>query len=289
MVFEFQRRFPDEDACFKYLYDKKWPNGFKCPQCGHDKAYQLEKRKLMQCSSCKYQASVTAGTAFHKLRQSLFVLLWACYWVATTKKGISALELKRKLGLRSYQTAWLLLHKIREAMRSSGRFPLEYNVEFDETFLGLPEDSPNQRRALVKAVVETDGKYIGRAYLEHLQSQHKKTNQVFINKTVVAGSIVKTDGSPSFKFLKNNYQHLPYKMYDKKDNNIHLPKVHIVFGNLKMWLRGTYNQMPYKHAQRYLNEFCFRFNRRWRLHDIFDLLISRAVNSNTITFAELTG
>jgi transposase-like protein len=134
-IFDFKKQFPNEQACFDYLFKKKWPNGFLCPHCNHKKAYRLEKRKLMQCASCKYQASVTAGTVFHKLRQPLYNLLWTCYWVATTKKGISALELRRKLGIKSYQTAWTLLHKIRKAMKSSGAFPISSNVEFDDTYL----------------------------------------------------------------------------------------------------------------------------------------------------------
>ncbi len=288
-IFDFQKQFPDDDSCFEYLFKKKWPNGFKCPRCNHDKAYRLEKRKLMQCALCKYQASVTAGTVFHKLRQPLHTLLWACYWVSTTKKGISALELKRKLGFKSYQTAWTLLHKIRKAMKSSGTFPIVSDVEFDDTYLGKKENSTEKKRALINVVVATDGKTMGRAYLEHLPNQ--KSNQVkkFVHKTVTPGVTIKTDGNVSYKFMKNEYVHIPMKMYDKKDNNKHLPKVHIVITNLKNWLRGTYNHMPHKHAQRYLDEFCFRFNRRWAVDNIFDKIVVNILINKTVTYAELTG
>lgn len=288
-IFEFQQAFPDDDACYDYLYNKRWANGFSCPRCHHDQAYKIKSRKLMQCKSCRYQASVTAGTIFHKLRQPLSVLIWACYWVATTKKGISAKELQRKLDIKSYQTAWTLLHKIREAMKSSGQHSLTKNVEFDETFLGVTKRSKNARRALAKVVVETDGPKMGRAYLEHLQRQTSQEIKKFICKNVASGVVIKTDGNVSYKFLKKLYQHKPLKMYDKKDNDIHLPKVHIVIMNLKNWLRGTYNSLPNKHSQRYLNEFNFRFNRRWKLENIFDKLITRAIDTFTITYAELTG
>ncbi len=288
-IFEFQKRFPNDEACFHYFFEKKWPNGFDCPRCDHNQAYKLKKRKLMQCKSCKYQASVTAGTIFHKLRQPLSVLIWACYWIATTKKGISALELKRKLGFKSYQTAWTLTHKIRKAMKSSGQYPIQSDVEFDETFLGPSEKPDDDRRAVVKTAVETDGTSIGRAYLEHIQSQKSQEVASFIQKTVAHGVLIKTDGYVSYKFLKEQYQHKPHKMYDKKDNEKHLPKVHIVVANLKMWLRGTFNHLPYKHAQRYLDEFCFRFNRRWKLENIFDKLMTRAFITSTVTYAELTG
>ena len=100
-VFEFHQRFPDEDACFKFLFDQKWPHGFQCPECGHTEAYILKNRKLLQCKKCKHQASLTARTIFHKSRQPLLVLLWACYWISTTKKGLSAKELQRKLDLKA--------------------------------------------------------------------------------------------------------------------------------------------------------------------------------------------
>lgn len=288
-VFEFEKNFSTERDCFDYLYKKRWPQGFVCPRCQNTEAYQIKTRKLWQCKACRYQASVTAGTIFHRMRLSLRSILWACYWIATTKKGISALELQRKLGIKSYQTAWTLEHKIRQAMKSSGKHPLTGDVELDATFLGLSESNENESRALVNAAVETDGVHIKRAYLEHLQSYTAEHVGAFVERTIAPGVVVKTDGHASYKFLKEKYQHHPHKMYDKKDNQIHLPKVHMVIANLKMWLRGTFNQTPNKHAQRYLDEFCFRFNRRWKLENIFEKLISRAVQSPTVTYAELTG
>ncbi len=288
-VFEFEKCFPNEKACFYYLFQKKWPKGFVCPRCQHTEAYKLNTRKLMQCKACKYQASVTAGTIFHKLRLPLRKILWACYWIATTKKGISALELKRKLGLRSYQTAWTLEHKIRQAMKSSGHYPIPSAVEFDVAFLGLAENADAQGRALVATVVQTDRTLIGRAYLEHLQTHSSEAIEHFMEKNVAPGVTVRTDGHVSYKCLSKKYQHHLHKMYDKKDNAVHLPKVHIVIANLKMWLRGTFNRLPNKHAQRYLNEFCFRFNRRWKLENIFEKLLTRAMVTPTVIYAELTG
>jgi len=288
-VFEFEKLFPNERACFNYLFNKKWPNGFVCPHCQHSEAYKLKTRKLMQCKACKYQSSVTAGTIFHKMRLSLRKILWASYWIATTKKGISALELKRKLGLRSYQTAWTLGHKIRQAMKSSAQYPIPDDVEFDVTFLGLAEATDQKGRALVATVVQTDGTTIGRAYLEHLQTHSSEAVKQFMQKHVTPGVTVKTDGHVSYKCLAKSYQHHFHKMYDKRDNLTHLPKVHIVIANLKMWLRGTFNRLPNKHAQRYLDEFCFRFNRRWKLENIFEKLLTRAMVTPTVIYAELTG
>lgn len=289
-ILDFKKQFPDEQACFQYLLKKRWPNGFICPKCSHDQAYFIKTRKLMQCKKCRHQTSVTAGTIFHKLRQPLWLLLWTCYWMATTKKGISAKELQRKLGV-SYQTAWTLAHKIRIAMKSSGKYPINNEVEFDETCLGKADKKYDKGRAVIKAVVEVDPNThrMGRAYIEHIQSEKSEDVKTFIHKTVKSGCVIRTDGKKTYIFLKKEYKHHPHKMYDKKDNEIHLPKVHIVIANLKMWLRGMHNHLPYKHSQRYLDEFDFRFNRRWKLENIFEKLVTRAIERSTLTYAELTG
>ena len=206
------------------------------------------------------------------------------------KKGISAKELQRKLGV-SYQTAWTLAHKIRIAMKSSGKYPINNEVEFDETCLGKADKKYDKGRAIIKAVVEVDPntQRMGRAYIEHIQSEKSEDVKTFIHKTVKSGCVIRTDGKKTYIFQKKEYKHHPHKKYDKKDNEIHLPKVHIVIANLKMWLRGMHNHLPYKHSQRYLDEFDFRFNRRWKLENIFEKLMTRAIERSTLTYAELTG
>lgn len=287
-LIEFQKQFPNEDACFKYLIKKRWPYGFICAKCAHNKAYPLKSRNLLQCKKCKYQASVTAGTIFHKMRIPLLKIFWACYWISTCKKGISAKEIQRKLGV-CYQTAWTLSHKIRKALKSSGQFLITNSVELDETSLGFIPNTKKEKRARIKIVVETKDNEIHRTYMEHLQSGHSAAVKKFMHKHVKKGVTVKTDGGTNFKFLKKEYDHQPRKMYVKADNDKHLPNVHIMIANLKTWLRGTHNFLPYKNAQRFLDEFCFRFNRRNRLESIFDTLLYKALNSQTVTYAELTG
>ncbi len=114
---EFQRWFPDEDACAQYLFELRWPEGFRCPRCGHDHAWALEtKAWTFECAGCARQTSVTAGTVMHGSKLSLEIWLWAAYLMATHSNGISALQLQKQLGLGSYKTAWLLCGKLRRAM-----------------------------------------------------------------------------------------------------------------------------------------------------------------------------
>ncbi len=119
-IFDFQKQFATEEDCFKYLCKLRWPEGFICPKCGSRDYSFLAGQKRFQCSHCRHQTSITSGTNFHKLHLSLKEIFLAVYLIATSKKGVSALELQRKVGIKSYKTAWLLMHKIRMAMSSSG-------------------------------------------------------------------------------------------------------------------------------------------------------------------------
>ncbi len=112
----FQKLYSTDTACRERLFKMRWPDGFTCPRCGHNHYYFLENRNLYQCANCKYQASITAGTIFHKSRISLKKWFWAIYLVSRDKGGISALALKKHINV-CYETAWLMLHKIRNAMK----------------------------------------------------------------------------------------------------------------------------------------------------------------------------
>ena len=292
-LFDYQKQFSTEEDCFNYLFKLRWPNGFVCPNCGCSEYYIIYSHKRFQCKKCRHQTSVTAGTVFHKLRQPLQVLFMAVYLIATSKKGLSAMELRRKVGIKGYKTAWLLMHKIRLSMSSSGKFLLTHKVEVDETYIGGHREGSRGRGAedktLVAIAVETNGSTMGRAYLKTIDSLKMSELEKFVKDHVALGAKINTDAFLSYGSLNKFFEHIPVvdSKYGKKSDL--LPKVHIVVANLKMWLRGTYNCLPAKHLQRYLDEFVFRFNRRWNLDNIFDKLLTRCAYTNTITYAELKG
>src|SRR4249920_2517510 len=133
-LIEFQRRFPAEEACAAYLADARWPEGFRCPACGHDKGWELATKAFtFECAGCGKQTSVTAGTAMHGSKLPLTAWFWAAYLMATHSNGISALQLQRQLAFGSYKTAWLICAKLRQSMLAPGRSPLAGLVELDET------------------------------------------------------------------------------------------------------------------------------------------------------------
>lgn len=135
-LIEIQKEFPDEQACLKHLIEQRWPDGFICPKCGHGEAWYLSKRKLFDCKSCRFQASMTAGTIFHSTRIPLTKWYWLIYRMATDKVGVSIWQMQRLLDIRQYRT-WLMAHKIRKAMADrDSRYSLAGLVEMDDSFFG---------------------------------------------------------------------------------------------------------------------------------------------------------
>src|SRR5438874_1498033 len=158
MVEEYQRNlseleanFSTEDACRAYLARLRWPTGFRCAHCGSGKAWPV--RSLLECASCGCQTSVTAGTIFQDTRTPLSVWFRAMWWMTTQKNGASALGLQRVLGLKSYETAWTWLHKLRRAMVRPGRDLLTGKVEVDEAYVGGEEEGLPGRLNLKKALI----------------------------------------------------------------------------------------------------------------------------------------
>jgi len=156
----FYETFPDEKAAWAYLRRRRWPEGFACPRCEGRRSYPLRARRLEQCAHCGYQASLTAGTIFHKTRVPLRTWFLAIFFVGRHKQGISALQLQRDSGLGSYRTAWALLHKVRSALGPDPARLLRGGVEADETYLGAPHEKGRRggrafgEKTLVGAVVE---------------------------------------------------------------------------------------------------------------------------------------
>ena len=151
----------DDDKCRKYLESLKWQNGVKCPRCGSEKVSRIIKRDQFDCDECRYQFSVTAGTIFHDSHLPIWKWFLAVYLMTESKKGISANQLKRNLGI-SYKTAWYLCHRIRKAMEEATDKPqLNGIVEVDETYVGGKYDRRRKRDRYEKqpviGLLERDG------------------------------------------------------------------------------------------------------------------------------------
>src|SRR3990172_1075757 len=135
-IVELMAQFPDEAACVERLRKLRWPDGFVCPRCGGRGGVAVQTRRLGQGRSGRYQASIPAGTIFHRTRKPLRLWFLAIFFLGRHKTGISALQLQKDLGLGSYKTAWTLLHKLRGALGERASQRLVGLVEADQTYLG---------------------------------------------------------------------------------------------------------------------------------------------------------
>lgn len=271
---EFQRQFATEDACQDYLAACRWPDGFACPRCGHRRASRIAAHRRWQCAGCRYQVSLTAGTILHNTKTPLTVWFWATYLTVTDKRGMSALLLQRQLGLRRYETAWMLLHKLRRAMVNAGREPLHGEVEIDDTWIGGPQAGlqgsrqlRGRRAALVLVAVEKRGRASGRVRMAVIPDFKATTLTSFISQHIVPGSTIYTDGLKQFTGLPaKGDRHVPRTQPRPGDlrrgAQSVVPLADRAIGNLQQWLVGTHHGVSRGQLQVYLDEFVFRHNRR---------------------------
>ena len=267
-IAEFEARFSTEAGCREYLFRLRWPDGFRCPKCGGTKA-SVVRDTLFQCSACRRQTSVTAGTIFQDIRKPLIMWFRAMWYVTSQKNGASALGVQRVLGLGSYQTAWTWLHKLRRAMVRPGRDKLSGWVEVDETYLGGLEEGKTGRgsedKALIVIAAQADGKAIGRVRMRVVQDASAESLHPFVQGCIEPGSTLHTDGWLGYSGLqKKGYDHEITRLRGNlKDASKLLPRVHRVASLLKRWLLGTHQgAISHQHLVYYLDEFTFRFNRR---------------------------
>jgi transposase-like protein len=292
---EFQRRFADEEACRQYLAASRWPDGFRCPRCGFGDALDLPGRLLSRCRKCARDTSVTAGTVLHRTRIPLTQWFWAAYLVTTHTPGLSALQLQRQLGISRYETAWMMLHKLRRAMVRPDRELLHEKVEVDETYVGGAEAGLRGGRelrdkSLVVGAVEVRGRASGRVRLRVVPDASGPSLSGFVKANVEQGAIVVTDGWQGYAPLSGmGYRHRPRTQREPQRAEKILPRVHRVFGNLKTWLRGTHHGVSHQHLQAYLDEFTFRFNRRRTPMAAFQTLLGLGSQRPPTTYNQLYG
>jgi len=262
--------FPDDAACARHLARLRWPDGIACRACGVRRGWPTGAGRWWVCAGCTLKTSVTAGTIFDKTRTPLTTWFAAAWFVTTQKYGLSALGLQRALGLGSYQTAWMMLHRFRVAMLRQGRERLCGTVEVDETYVGGEEAGVRGRETETKSIVAIavemyEPKGFGRVRLQRVQDVSAASLIPFVEATVGPGAAVHTDGWPSYGTLgEHGYVHTKTILSGSESPaHVSMPGVHRVASLLKRWFLGTHQgSVSSQHLDAYLNEFTFRFNRR---------------------------
>ena len=264
---EFDSRFSSEQACFDYLFQLSWPEGFCCSRCGHIK-YWMTSRGLYLCRQCKHQQSVTAGTIFHGTRKPIRLWFKALWWFSTSKNSVNASALKDLLGLGSYQTAWCWLQKLRTCTVFNDRSKLSGNIEVDEFYLGGECSGQRGRGAehkcKVAVAVERQGRKLGRLRLQVIECCSAEELTSFVKANIDLGSQIITDGWSGYSGLRNEgFLHETVIQSKIKDKKSVLPGVHLVTSLFKRVILGTFQgRFDPQYLQRYLDEYVFRFNRR---------------------------
>ncbi len=293
---ELRAWFPDDEACMDYLDWLRWPSGPVCPRCQRP-ATTVARGRVWRCGGCDKRVSRTAGTIFQDTRTPLTVWFAAAWYMTADPGGVAALTMQRLLGLGSYQTAWAMLHRYRTAMVCPGRELLAGRVEVDETFLGGEQPGVPGRGALGKTLVVVavelhEPRGYGRARMSVIDNAAAATLRAFLLNAVEPGSTVVTDGWSAYpKACRDWFVHEPHPVAGSgHDAHELLPAVHRVASLCKRWLLGTHQgRVDAEHIQSYLEEFCFRFNRRHSCARglLFYRLLQYAAGAAPLTYKQL--
>lgn len=295
---EFLRRYGTEEGCERELEAQRWPQGFVCPSCGSREYSNFRRGKLLyyQCSECRHQASLIAGTVMASSKLGLRRWFEAAYLLSQAKNNVSALELMRHLGV-CYQTAWAMKHKLMEAMWVRERTrTLRGTVQVDEAFLGGQASGRKSlgRKGKVALLAAVQAAPDGKAAQVCL-SQQPATGEdvvVFCLNTLAPGSTVVSDGAPSFNYARWNqladHQAIVTGGGKQACEIPQLKAVNTVLGNLKTAITGTYHAFKFaKYAERYLAEYQYRFNRRFDLAALMQSLIRASANCKPVPIPTL--
>jgi transposase-like protein len=259
-------QFGTDNKCRDYLEDLRWPDGPECPRCESKKASRIEKRKQWECGSCGYQYSVTSGTLFHDSHLSLWKWFLAIYLVTESKKGISAKQMQRTLGTRSYKTAWYLLHRIRKAMETNDHEQLLVGiVEADEAWIGGKRHGQGQgqkQRQMVMGAVQRDGS----VRLRVGNVPNRTTLHGFLNDVVAdeAEAIFTDSWKPYLGIGDEDTRHESVNHFREEwvRGQVHTQTIENVWSLFKRSIIGSYHQLSVKHLPAYLDELEWRYNNR---------------------------
>ena len=288
-------RFSDEDCCRDLLERLRWPTGPKCIRCGGPVS---RRNAILICNPCHYEFRVTTGTIFGDTHLPLETWFLAVLLLVEARKGMSANQLKRTIGV-SYKTAWYLCHRIRAAMATAERPPLTGTVEMDETYVGGIERGGKRGRGAEKEIVLGLRQRNGDLRFFHVEDVRSGTLAKYVQEHVSGNvEVIVTDDSSSYpKALDDAAPPLFGNMRSKQktikhsaglyvDGDIHTNTVENAFSLLKRGIVGSWHKLSAKHLVRYLAEIEFRFNRR-KNRDLFTDTLRHMVTCNPLSFAEL--
>jgi transposase-like protein len=293
-LLEMLHHFSTDEKCREILTKLRWPEGVTCPRCKERKVCYLTDRKQFECGDCGYQFSVTTGTIFNDTHLPLEKWFAATYLLCEAKKGMSACQIQRTLGI-SYKTAWYLCHRIRAAMAECDKPMLSGEIEIDETYVGGRGKGLAQRgRGTKKRPVIAIRQRNGELRMFHAKDVTGRSLEKFLKENV--GEDVDVFMTDEFNLyrgvarragLTDKHRMVQHNTKEYVRGNVHTNTVESAFSLFKRGLRGSWHKLSAKHLQAYLEEMCFRFNRR-KNRDLFTDTLRHMITAPVLTFQKLT-
>lgn len=283
-IIDFFDTYKTDKDCLLYLAKIKWKTGYKCVKCGHTKHTVRKANYARDCNMCHHIESPTANTLFHKVKFGIRKAFTIVFEMSAATKSISSSQMARRLNI-SRQTAWLFMHKVRLAMKSSESYPCKDHVFVDEFVFGGSEDlkqgrsTDAKKKKIVIALELNEQRGVKRAYFKSIDNySSRELSKIFVSH-ISENAKVTTDKWTGYKPLKEDYN-----ITQIKSNKPDFFEVNTIIHQLKAGLRSVYSWVHKFHIEKYLDEYSYRLNRSIHKQTIFDNLI----NSNTpLTFKQL--
>lgn len=308
-LLNFGERFPDEETCRLYLKGQRENQGITCKKCGCEKHYWFEKMEIWKCAECSTRMSLRSGTIMEKSHIPVRTWFMCIHLMTSTKKSFSALEMQRQLGIKRYEPVWYMMQKVRKSMgKRDNKYQLHGNIEVDDAFfeivdvkevdeLGNKKDdkkelkrgrgSDKQTKVLVMVESEPNPKQtnphkknrsMGFVKMVTMDDLSSKGINYEINKAIDSKSTVITDGYRSFAKLTEVVDNHVQMVVPSNEAHKKLPWVHTVISNAKRGFLGVHHSIGKAYLQNYLNEYCYKLNRRNFDSDLFDRMITAGAN-----------
>ncbi len=296
-IINFINRFPDEASCIDFIKEQRSQQGVICKKCTGSRHYWLENKHSFQCASCGFRTSIRSGTVMENSNLPIRIWMMAITFITATKKGFSASELQKQLGMKRYEPVFRMYHKLRAVMgQRDDRYRLEDMVEYDEAYVGkstkaqvrskLKRGRGTQKQSKVAVMAESTvledpesgklNKSCRYFKMKKIKNLEAKTAQALIKEYIDSDSVLQTDKSTTFSDLSDCIDVHVREISGTKEGNFNLKWVHIAISNLKKHLQ-TYHMISERMMQNYLDEFFYKLNRRYFGEKLFDRLIVAAI------------
>jgi transposase-like protein len=293
-MLEYYDKYSNEEKCRDDFWKRRKEIGFKCSICNCDEGCVFETIFRWECKNCKHQVTIYSGTVFENTKLNLRKWYYAAFLIVSSKGGISAKELQSQIGV-TYKTAWYVNRRLREAMGDANdKYKLEGTATMDEAYFSCRDNgdkTPTKRgrgttkSKVIVAVSLTDKGKPKYARMESVDNFKGKTIEKFAESYIEKGSVIITDGFKAYRSQKLQKDYfVDYDIVPADNADSKLRWLHILVSNAKAFILGTFHGLKAQDLQLYLDEFCYRFNRRYIPHLTFDKLINSAIITPTLGY-----